>query len=365
MADNLPSHFSDPEYHQWLSDIKERFQKTQIKAAVQVNVALLEFYWELGDQIVKKQAEASWGDDFLTNLSHDLMVEFPEIKGFSVTNLRYIKRWYLFYTKGLTNSVVNYSANQPQLVADLTNIPWGHNRLIISKCQSSAEALFYVHKTLGHGWSRAVLTHQIESGLYGREGKAITNFENTLPEAQSDLASQLLKDPYTFDFLSLSPDHNERQLENALTEHITKFLLELGAGFAYMGRQLPLTVGERDFFVDLLFYHTILHCYVVVELKTTAFEPEHAGKLNFYIKAVDEAYRKPGDESTIGILLCKNRDKLVAEYALSDINKPIGVSEYQLTQSLPEELKTKLPSVEDLEAELSSDLVKKDKLSPK
>ncbi|WP_231714634.1 DUF1016 domain-containing protein [Desulfonema ishimotonii] len=197
------------------------------------------------------------------------------------------------------------------------------------------------------------MVHQIENGLYKREGKAITNFSKALPSPQSDLAQQILKDPYNFDFLALTEDFNERELEKGLLRHITKFLLELGAGFAYMGQQVPLRVGERDFFLDLLFYHTRLHCYVVIELKTGDFEPEHAGKLNFYIKAVDEQFRKKGDEPTIGILLCKNRDKLVAEYALSDIHKPIGVSEYQLTQSLPENLKSSLPSIEEIEAVLS------------
>ena len=206
--------------------------------------------------------------------------------------------------------------------------------------------------TIAHGWSRSVLTHQIESGLWEREGKALTNFTKALPSPQSDLATQTLKDPYVFDFLTLTKNHNERELETGLVEHITHFLLELGAGFAYIGRQVPLQVGERDFFVDLLFYHTRLHCYIVVELKTVDFEPEHAGKLNFYLKAVDEQLRQEGDHASIGILLCKNRDKTVVEYALSDVHKPIGVSEYQLTQSLPEHLKSSLPSIEELEAEL-------------
>jgi predicted nuclease of restriction endonuclease-like (RecB) superfamily len=244
-----------------------------------------------------------------------------------------------------------------QLITLITAIPWGHNIAIISKCSTIKEALYYVRQTITHGWSRAVLTHQMESGLHQREGSAITNFSETLPPIQSDLAQQTLKDPYLFDFLALSANYNERDLENQLTEHITRFLLELGAGFAYLGRQVPLQVGERDFSLDLLFYHTQLHCYVVIELKTGEFEPEFAGKLNFYIKAVDELKRIEGDAPTIGILLCKKRDRLVAEYALSDINKPIGVSEYQLTQSLPEELKSRLPSVDQLESELSENFL--------
>jgi len=226
--------------------------------------------------------------------------------------------------------------------------------VIISKCRSPEEADYYVQNTLAHGWSRSVLIHQIESGLWQREGKAITNFTKAQSSPQSDLADQTLKDPYVFDFLTLTKDHNERELEAGLIDHITQFLLELGAGFAYIGRQVPLQVGERDFFLDLLFYHTRLHCYVIVELKAVDFEPEHAGKLNFYLKAVDEWLRREGDRATIGILLCKNRDKTVVEYALSDVHKPIGVSEYQLTQALPDDLKSSLPSIEELEAELGS-----------
>jgi predicted nuclease of restriction endonuclease-like (RecB) superfamily len=237
-------------------------------------------------------------------------------------------------------------------VAQLVQIPWGHNIAIISKCKNINEALYYVHNTMTYNWSRSVLVHQIESALYEREGKSITNFKSTLPLPQSDLAVQTLKDPYIFDFLTMAKDYNELELEKELINHITHFLLELGAGFAYIGRQLPLKVGERDFFIDLLFYHTRLHCYEVVELKTTDFEPEYAGKLNFYIKSVDSQYRQEGDQPTIGILLCKSKDKLVAEYALSDIHKPIGVSEYQLIHTLPDNLKQSLPSIEEIEAEL-------------
>jgi predicted nuclease of restriction endonuclease-like (RecB) superfamily len=241
-----------------------------------------------------------------------------------------------------------------QLVAQLCSIPWGHNLAIISKAKMPDEALYYVKNTLEYGWSRNVLVHQIESGLYQREGKAITNFQTTLPVPQSDLAQQVLKDPYVFDFLALTKEHTERELENGLVQHVTKFLLELGSGFAYMGRQVPVLVGEREFFLDLLFYHARLHCYLVIELKVGDFEPAHAGQLNFYVKAVDEQLRKEGDQPTIGLLLCKSKDKLVAEYALSDIAKPLGISEYQLTRSLPESFKSSLPSIEDIEAEIGS-----------
>ncbi len=340
-------------YKEWLSEIKRKVRDAQIKAALAVNKELLIFYWELGADIVEKQTHVKWGTGFLSQLSKDLMSEFPDMKGFSKRNLELIRQWYLFYSRQKTIGKQAVAQFAKQVVSQITRIPWGHNIAIISKCKSMDEALYYVQNTLAHNWSRSVLVHQIESGLYQREGKAVTNFALTLPKPQSDLAIQTIKDPYIFDFLAMSKDYDELELEKTLVNHITHFLLELGAGFAYIGRQVPVQVGERDFFIDLLFYHTRLHCYVVIELKTVDFEPEHAGKLNFYIKTIDEQLRKKGDHPTIGILLCKSKDKLVAEYALSDIQKPIGVSEYQLTQSLPENLKSSLPSIEEIEAELS------------
>lgn len=338
------------EYLEWLKDLKKKIRQSQLKAAVAVNTALLEFYWGLGADIVEKQKNAKWGSGFLVHLSKDLMAEFPDMKGFSRRNLEQIRRWYLFY------NTEHEFAKQP--ATQLFNIPWWHNVVIVSKCETIKKALFYIQKTIENNWSRSVLTHQIESGLYERQGLATTNFSKTLPAPQSDLAQQIIKDPYNFDFLTLTEDFNERDLEQSLIQHITKFLLELGAGFAYIGKQVPIQVGERDFYLDLLFYHSRLHCHVVIELKAVDFEPEHAGKLNFYIKAVDEKLRKEGDNPTIGILLCKNKDKLIVEYALSDINKPMGVSEYQLTQSLPDNLKSSLPSIEEIEAEFSDDLDK-------
>ena len=341
------------QYKNWLADLKSKVRSIQIKAALAVNKELLTFYWELGADIVQKQSTTNWGDGFLSQLSADLIAEFPDMKGFSVRNLKYVRQWYLFYSQTGVLSQQAVGQIGQQAVAQITQIPWGHNIAIIAKCKNLEEAFYYVRNTIAHNWSRSVLVHQIESGLYRREGKAVSNFADALPAPQSDLARQTLKDPYIFDFLTMSKDYDERELEKSLVEHITHFLLELGAGFAYIGRQVLIQVGERDFFIDLLFYHTRLHCYVVIELKTADFEPEHAGKLNFYIKAIDEQLRKEGDQPTIGIVLCKNRDKLVAEYALSDIHKPIGVSEYQLTQLLPEDLKSSLPSVEEIEAELS------------
>ena len=338
---------TDTSYQQWLKDLKDRLRTAQQRAALSVNAELLQFYWTLGSDILERQKSSAWGEGFLAQLSHDLMAEFPDMKGFSVRNLKYIRQWVTFYSEP--------SAIGQQPVAQLVRVPWGHNLAILSKCQNHAQALYYLEQTIAHGWSRSVLVHQIESHLWEREGKAISNFSQSLPAPQSDLAQQTLKDPYFFDFVSLGKEHTERELENALVRHVTKFLMELGAGFAYMGKQVPLQVGERDFFLDLLFYHTHLHCYVVIELKTVDFEPEHAGKLNFYIKAVDEQIRRPGDQPTIGLLLCKNKDKLVAEYALSDIHKPMGIAEYQLTHILPSDLQDSLPSIEQIEAAITAE----------
>lgn len=345
------SQIIDSQYKNWLKSLKAQFLQSQLKAVVRVNQELLQFYWHLGGEILEKQQSAQWGDGFLNQLSKDLMAEFPDVKGFSKRNLELIRRWRSFW--------VELSTKQPeiakQLVSQLCQLPWGHNLAIVSKAKSHDEALFYLQNSLEHGWSRAVLVHQIESGLWQRDGKALSNFQQTLPATQSDLAQQSLKDPYVFDFLTLRKDYNERDLEKGLVQHVTQFLLELGAGFAYVGQQVPISVGDREFYLDLLFYHTQLHCHVVIELKIVDFEPEHAGKLNFYIKAVDEQLRRAGDEPTIGILLCKSKDSLVVEYALSDIQKPIGVSEYQLTKALPDDLKPSLPSIEEIEAEFLPD----------
>ncbi len=341
--DNLPINTNEA-YKKWLASLKQQFRQAQVKASVQVNQVLLQYYWQLGEQIFERQQQSQWGSSFLNQLSQDLMMEFPEVKGFSKRNLALIRQWYLYWK--------DEAEIVQQLVAQLASIPWGHNAQIISKCPNKQEAQYYVRQTLENGWSRSVLVHQIESGLYQREGRALNNFETTLPAVQSDLAQQTLKDPYVFDFLTLSKDYSERELEQSLVMHITQFLLELGTGFAYMGKQVAIKVGERDFYLDLLFYHTRLHCHVVIELKVTDFEPEHVGKLNFYIKAVDEQIRQEGDQPTIGILLCKSKDQTVVEYALSGMQKPLGVTEYQLTQSLPDDLKDSLPSIEAIEKEL-------------
>jgi len=360
-----------PEYKQWLKDLKKRIQSSQIKAALQVNAELIILYWELASEILQKEKQATWGDGWLRQLSQDLSFEFPNMKGFSHTNLKYIRRWYLFYQSSIGQQLVaRLAANDiesatlwqashesgQQLVARLptlfTSIPWGHHLQIITKCDEVEEALYYISQTASNGWSRAVLVHQIESGLYSRKGSAITNFDHTLPKPQSELAVELLKDPYKFDFLSLGEEYKEKDLENALIEHITKFLLELGAGFSYVGKQYHLEVGGDDFYIDLLFYHLKLRCFVVIELKTGKFIPEFASKLNFYLNVVDDTLKHDADGPSIGILICKERNKVVAEYALRGIAKPIGISEYELSEKIPPSLKGKLPTIAQIEAEL-------------
>lgn len=339
------------EYRAWIEKIKQKIKQSQIKASVKVNYAMLDLYWDIGRDIVIKQKNAKWGDAFLSTMSKDLKKTFPNMSGFSVQNLKSIRYWYKFYNadeNGLQ------AVSQMDMIEKMVkSIPWGHNQRIVYKCESIQEALFYVQKTMDNGWSRNVLEHQIDSGLYDRQGKAITNFSIKLPEPQSDLAVQTLKNPYNFDFLTLREEYDEKELEDALVNQITQFLLELGTGFSYMGRQVHIRVGESDFYMDLLFYHARLHCYVVVELKTEKFKPEFAGKLNFYVTAVNKQIKTLQDNPTIGILICKDKDDVVAEYALDDISQPIGIAEYELTKVLREEFKSSLPTVEEIENELS------------
>ena len=331
-------------YKIFIKELKKKVQTTQIKASIKVNEELLRLYWEIAKMIVAKQKEVSWGANLIEQVSKDLKREFPDMKGFSATNIKYMRNWYLFWS----------DENRPQVVDEVFQIPWGHNREIITKVKKNEEAIFYAQQTVENGWSRAVLLHQIESGLYERGGKAINNFEAKLPSPQSDLAKAILKDPYSFDFLSLTEKHNERELENGLMKHITHFLLELGRGFSFVGRQYRLVVGGDEFFIDLLFYHIKLKCYVVVELKTVKFKPDFAGQLNFYVSAIDGELREKEDNPTLGILICKSKNNTVVEYALQNINSPIGVSEYQLVSKLPKEFKSSLPSIEAIESELQN-----------
>lgn len=348
---------SSRDYKNLLKDIKFHIHNSQIKAAISVNQELLRLYWSLGKIITEKQKITKWGEGLIVQLSKDLSTEFSYIKGFSERNLFYIQKWYLFYSQSLRKlpqvvAVIKKKNNQEIIAELVTLIPWGHNREIITKCGDLQEALFYVIECIRNNWSRNILLHQIESRLFKRKGKAISNFRFTLPKAQSDLAQQTLKDPYNFDFLSLSSEIQEQELEKALTDHITKFLLELGAGFAFVGKQYHLEIEEDDFYIDLLFYHTKLHCYVVVELKTGKFLPEYAGKLNFYLSLVDGKLKTKEDHPSIGILICKQKNKIIAEYALRDMTKPIGITEYKLTERIPVLFKESLPSIEKLEKEL-------------
>lgn len=329
------------EYSSWFTELKQKINKARHKTALSINSALIELYWELGKDIALSESTESWGSGFIDRLSRDLTLEYPDMKGFSRRNLYSIRQFYTFYSA--VSSIV------PQPVAQ---IPWGHNRLIISKVKDIDEALFYTNSTIENGWSRDDLEGQIIKGLHGRKGKSITNFDTTLPAIQSKLAVEILKDPYNFDFLGLGDDAQERQVELELMHRITDFMLELGKGFAFVGRQYKLLVSDNEYFIDLLFYHLDLRCYVVIELKSGKFKPEYAGKLNFYLSAIDSQVKRPEDNPTIGIILCKLKDRIEAEYSLRDINKPIGISDYLLTHAIPAEMTRSLPSVEELEEEL-------------
>lgn len=330
------------EYQDWLLSIKQKIKSAQYRAALSINSFLLELYWDIGKEVVEKQKNADWGSSFIEQFSSDLQKSFPDIKGFSKRNVYAIRQWYLFYSEQFEFV--------PQAVAQ---IPWGHNRLIMTKIKNIEEALFYVQATIENGWGRDNLEIQIDKNYFVKKGNTITNFEKTLPLPQSDLAKETIKDPYDFDFLGLEDDALEKEIETELAKHITEFLIELGKGFAYVGRQYHLKVSGKDYYIDLLFYHLELRCYVVIELKAGIFKPEHTGKLNFYLSAVDTLVKRKEDNPTIGILLCKKKDRVEAEFALRDINKPIGISDYLLTKAIPDEIKTKLPTVEQLENELS------------
>jgi predicted nuclease of restriction endonuclease-like (RecB) superfamily len=329
------------DYEQLLGTLKDRIRSAQLRATLSVNRELVLLNWQIGRDILARQEAQGWGAKVIDRLAADLRRSFPEMSGFSPRNLKYMRA---FAEAWPEEPIVQQLAAQ---------IPWFHNCILLDKVKDADERAWYVGKTREHGWSRNVLALQIESSLYRRQGRAITNFEATLPNPQSDLAQQLLKDPYNFDFLTLGDDARERELERGLHEHIRSFLLELGVGFAFVGSQYHLEVGGEDFYIDLLFYHLKLRAFVVIDLKMADFRPEYAGKLNFYLSAVDDLLRHPADEPSIGLILCKAKNKVVAEYALRDIGKPIGISGFKLAETLPESLEGKLPTIADLEAELS------------
>ncbi len=329
-------------YEAFLTTLKERIRTAQVRAAISVNQEMVLLYWQIGREILLRQQQQGWGAKVVDRLSNDLRQEFPTIKGFSARNLKYMRAFAETYP-------------DEQIVQQLAaQIPWFHNCLLLDKVKDSRERLWYIQQAVEHGWSRNVLVHQIESKLYQRSGDAVTNFGRVLPQPQSDLAQQLIKDPYNFDFLGLGKAVQERELERSLIEHIREFLLELGVGFAFVGSQYHLVVDDTDFYIDLLFYHLKLRCFVVIDLKMGSFQPEYSGKMNFYISAVDALLRHPDDHPTIGIILCKDKKKTIAEYALRDMQRPIGVSTYQLKDVLPEELQSNLPSIEQLETELGT-----------
>lgn len=335
------------DYAKVLSELKTKIQEAQIKSVLAANKELLKLYWAIGQTIAIKQEESGWGSNIIEKLANDIQNAFPGLQGFSRSNIFYMRAFYKAYTK------VQQAAGQLEDLP-IFKIPWFHNIILLQKIKNNAERVWYAQKAIENGWSRTMLETWIESNLYHREGKAITNFFKTLPTAQSDLAQQSLKDPYIFDFLTLKEEHIEHDLEQGLIENVQKMLLEFGNGFSFVARQYHLEVGNTDFYIDLLFYHYKLRCFIVVELKARKFDPRDAGQLNFYLSAVDDLVRQPDDKPTIGILLCKTKDNIVAEYALRDINKPIGIAGYEaeITKRLPKELKSTLPSVEEIEAEL-------------
>lgn len=334
--------FNLKDYETFLTNLKVRIRSAQIRAALAVNRELVLLYWQIGRDILTRQQQQGWGAKVIQTLSKDLKHEFPEMKGFSRSNLLYMRA----FAQAFPDEAI--------VQAVLGQITWYHNIALLDKLKSNEERLWYARQTVEHGWSRNVLVHQVESDLYRRMGGAVTNFDRALPPPQSDLATQLLKDPYHLDFLDVTSSVQERDLERALVERIREFLLELGVGFAFVGSQYHLEVDGDDYYIDLLFYHLKLRCYVVIDLKVTEFQPEFSGKMNFYISAVDDLLRHPEDRSTIGIILCKGKKKTAVEYALRDVNRPIGVSTYQLKDSLPKSLKENLPTVEQLAMELNT-----------
>ncbi|SFG47146.1 PDDEXK nuclease domain-containing protein [Enterocloster clostridioformis] len=366
----------DSDYVQWVHDIKERFRNTQIKAAIKVNSEQLLFNWQLGRDLAVRKVEEKWGNGIVEQLSLDLRNEFPDIKGFSTTNLWYMKKWYTFYAGDNAEKLqrlvgemeTQISVIQPRMEqigknvveeklqqvigeflfpAIFAYVPWGHHIDIITKCDSIEEALFYIYRTIEEGWSRSTLQNCIKSGLYGRTGTAITNFSERLPTIQGKLAQEITKDTYDLGFITLPPDYDEIALEDALEQNITRFLLELGTGFAFIGRQKEIVVSGKARKIDMLFYHIRLKCYVVVELKAVSFEPEFAGKLNFYVNAVNELIRTPDENPTIGLLICKDKDQTEVQWAFQGIQTPMGVASYDNIKL--EEIKKQLPTEEQIQ----------------
>ena len=359
-----------------LKEIKSRIQQGQTRAMLAVNAELVQLYWDIGSIIAARQQQEGWGAAVIPRLSRELLNQLPEVKGFSERNIKSMLAFYRQYPD--PSEFVQQAAAQlpgrpisPQPVAKtrkagkvpqpaaqlhdsvLWSIPWYHHVVLMEKVKDRATRLWYMQQTLANGWSRNVLLAMIQSEAHARQGQAITNFERLLPPPQSDLVQQTLKDPYIFDFLTLQEPFHERELETNLLHQLERFLLELGQGFAFVGRQYYLKVGDREFYIDLLFYHLELRCFVVIDLKKGEFKPEYAGKMNFYLSVVDDQLRYAADAASIGLILCQDRNHIVAEYTLRGVDKPIGISEYELTRALPPNLKSALPTVEEIEAELA------------
>lgn len=345
----------DAQYREWISEVSKRFHQSQIKAAVKVNDEMLRFYWQLGKELHDRKDKFSYGQSFYKTISRDLRRELPDVKSFSETNLRYMQKFAELYSE---------ISNLPQVGEDFRSegieplfaIPWGHHKIIIDKCNGNPKkALFFVNQVIQNNWSRAVLLNFLDTDLYERQGKAITNFNLTLPAMQSDLAQEITKDPYKFDFITLTQSYNEKELKDALMDNIQKFLLELGNGFAFVGREYRIEIGSTENFIDMLFYHIRLHCYVVVEVKVTEFESSYAGQLGTYVVAVNHQLKTEKDEPTLGLLVCKSKDDIKAQYALEASSQPLGVSAYELSKLIPENFKGSLPSIDEIESELRKD----------
>jgi len=326
-------------YPAFLAELKQRIRSARLHAALSVNRELILLYWSIGRDILARQHAEGWGSKVIDRLAADLRRAFPEMTGISGRNLKYMR------------ALAEAWPQEEFVQRVVAQLPWGHNVSLLDAIKSPGEREWYARQAIQNGWSRVVLVHQIESGLFTRQGGAVTNFSRTLPAEQSELAQQIIKDPYSFDFLSLAPDMLERDLERGLIEHLRSLILELGKGFAFVGSQYPLEVGGQDYYLDLLFYHLRLRCFVVIELKVEGFKPEFAGKMNFYLSAVDDQLRHPDDKASIGIILCKGRNEIIVEYALRDSSKPMGVAQYRLSPALPEQLKRDLPTIEDLAQE--------------
>lgn len=358
-------------YAELLTQIKQRIRQGQTRAMQSANAEMISMYWDIGRMLHQRQQQEGWGAAVIPRLARDIRNELPEVKGFSERNIKRMLALYREYPatgEFVPQAVaqIKESVKVPQVAAQtdsqdvlqhlVAKIPWGHNILLMEKVKDLKTRIWYMRAIVAQGWSRDILLHMIEGRAHARQGKAIHNFEARLPSPQSDMVQQALKDPYIFDFLTIEEPFHERELETGLIRHLEKFLLELGQGFAFVGRQYHLDIGEEDFYIDLLFYHLRLRCFVVIELKKGGFKPEYAGKMNFYCNVVDDRLRHDGDNPTIGLILCQDKKSVLAEYTLRGVAKPIGVSEYELTRALPASLQSALPSVEEIELELSEDI---------